>query len=153
MTELMKIREIAPIKVACIDGKGPYNEMGVLFKELYDWIKEKGISTADIPGIALEYDNPMEVGPANCRYTICVPIKGEARGNDRIKIQTLPKARAACLLHKGPYSQLSEKWQAAMQWVQENGYMIADVPREAYLNDCWGTPESELLTEIQIPVG
>ena len=153
MTELMKIKDIAPVTVACIDGKGPYNEMGPLFQELYAWIGENHLSMAGTPGIALEYDSPLEVGPANCRYTVCVPIKGAVKGNGRVKVQTLPKIKAACLLHKGPYSQLPEKWQAAMRWMQENGHMIANVPREAYLNDCWGTPENELLTEIQIPVG
>lgn len=148
----MEIKEIRPIKAACIDGKGPYNEMGPLFQELYAWIRANNVKMTGTPGIALEYDSPVEVGPANCRYTVCVPIRGIAKGSDRIKIETLPKIKAACMIHKGPYSQLPEKWQEAMRWINEKGYMIADTPREAYLNDCWETPENELLTEIQIPI-
>lgn len=148
----MEIKEIRPIKAACIDGKGPYNEMGPVFKEIDAWIKANNIKMAGVPGIALECDSPMEVGPKNCRYTVCVPVKGPVKGTDRIKIKSLPKVKAACMIHKGPYSQLPEKWQQAMRWIEEKGYKIADTPREAYLNDCWETPEHELLTEIQIPI-
>ena len=152
MAELMEIKEIGPIKAACIDGKGPYNEMGPLFVEINTWIKANNIKMTGTPGIALECGDPVEVGPENCRYTVCVPIKGTVKGNERIKIEKLPKIKAACLIHKGSYKQLPDKWQEAMRWINEKGYKIADTPREAYLNDCWGTPENELLTEIQIPI-
>lgn len=152
MAELMEIKEIGPIRAACIDGKGPYNEMGPLFVEILAWTRDNDVKMTGIPGIALEYDSPMEVGPANCRYKVCVPVKGAVKGNGRIKIETLPKIRAACMVHIGTYAQLPAKWQEAMRWLNEKGYTIADTPREAYLNDCLETPESELMTEIQIPI-
>ncbi|HTY91443.1 MAG TPA: GyrI-like domain-containing protein [Methanocella sp.] len=146
------IKEIRPIKAACLDGKGPFNEMGPLFREINGWIKDNNVQMTGIPGIALEPDDPSEVGPDNCRYRVCVPIRGDAKGSCGVMIETLPGIHAACTLHKGPYLGLPAKWQEMMRWVRENGYTIADVPREVYLNDCWGSSEYELLTEIQIPV-
>lgn len=153
MEELkVEIKKIRPIKAACIDGKGPYYEMEPVYKEIYGWIKKNKVSMAGIPGIALECDDPTVVGPANCRYRACVPIKGSPKGSGHIKVEELPEIEAACAIHKGPYSGLPGKWQEVMRWVNEHDYVIANVPREVYLNDCWGTPENELLTEIQVPI-
>jgi effector-binding domain-containing protein len=148
----VEIKKIRPTKAACIDGKGPYNEMGPLFRELYGWIGENNVRMTGIPGIALELDDPSEVGLGNCRYRVCVPILGDAEGSGRITVETLPGIEAACTLHKGSYSGLPAKWQEMMRWVHENHYTIVDTPREVYLNDCWETSESQLLTEIQVPV-
>jgi effector-binding domain-containing protein len=153
MPELkIEVKKIRPIKAACIDGKGPFNEMGPLFEQLYGWIRENDVKTTGIPGIALEPDDPSEVGPDNCRYTVCVPIKGAPKCIGGIRVETLPAIEAACTLHKGSYSGLSGKWQEIMRWVCENGYTVANIPREVYLTDCDTTPESDLLTEIQVPI-
>ncbi len=153
MAELkVEIKDIRPIKAACIDGKGAFNEMGPLFREIYGWIKDNDVRMTGIPGIALEPDDPSEVGPDNCRYRVCVPIRGEPKASGGILIETLPGIHAACTLHKVPYSGLPAKWQEMMRWVRENKYAIADTPREVYLNDCWDSPEHALLTEIQIPI-
>lgn len=148
----VEIKDIRPMKVACIDGKGPYDKMGPLFEELYGWIRDKNVRTTGIPGIALEPDDPSEVGPENCHYTVCIPIHGDHRGSGGVRIETLPAIKAACTLHKGSYSGLPGKWQEIMRWIGENHYAVAGTPREVYLNDCWGTPENELLTEIQVPI-
>jgi AraC family transcriptional regulator len=148
----MSIKHIKPIKVACIDCKGPYNEMGANFQELIAWVMKNRVETADVPGIALEMDDPFQVGPANCRYTVCIPIKGSPMASGRVKIETLPEIDAACALHKGSYSGLPQKWQEAMGWIAGNKYEVANIPREVYLNDCGQTPEGELLTELQIPI-
>lgn len=40
-----------------------------------------------------------------------------------------------------------------MEWVERNGYRLTDLPRESYIDGVWsGIPESEWLTEIQVPV-
>ena len=68
------------------------------------------ISPLSVPGIALEPDDPSEVGPQNCHYRVCIPIKSSAKGTDGVMVETLPAVEAACTVHKGSYSGLSEKW-------------------------------------------
>ena len=41
----------------------------------------------------------------------------------------------------------------AMKWVEENGYVVSEAPRESYIDGIWNKEsDEEWLTEIQIPV-
>nr|WP_294952474.1 hypothetical protein [uncultured Eubacterium sp.] len=40
-----------------------------------------------------------------------------------------------------------------LKYVEENGYTVADNPRECYIDGCWNKDnENDYLTEIQIPI-
>lgn len=67
--------------------------------------------------------------------------------------RTLPQTQAACIFHRGSYSTLSESYEAALTYIEENGYEIAGPIRESYIDGIWNQDEeSGWLTEIQIPV-
>ena len=67
--------------------------------------------------------------------------------------RTLPQTQAACIFHRGSYSTLSESYEAALTYIEENGYEIAGPIRESYIDGIWNQEdESGWLTEIQIPV-
>jgi effector-binding domain-containing protein len=56
-------------------------------------------------------------------------------------------------MHKGPYSGLSKAYAFVFKWIEENGYQIADSPRESYIDGIWNKDsEDEWLTELQIPI-
>jgi len=57
------------------------------------------------------------------------------------------------IIHKGTYAQLAKAYAYACKWIDENGYIIADNPRENYIDGIWNKEsESDWLTEIQVPV-
>lgn len=57
------------------------------------------------------------------------------------------------IMHKGPYSELSKAYAYAFKWIEENGYIAADNPRESYIDGIWNKEsEEEWLTELQIPI-
>jgi DNA gyrase inhibitor GyrI len=58
----------------------------------------------------------------------------------------------AVALHIGPYDGLKASWEAAYQWLGENGYIENGAPWEMYLDDPEVTPPHRLRTEICIPV-
>ena len=61
--------------------------------------------------------------------------------------------RAACILHRGSYNRLPYAYTAACKWIEDNGYLIADNPRESYIDGIWNKPnEDDWLTELQIPL-
>lgn len=79
----------------------------------------------------------------------------EERGveTDGIVFEDVPAATVVSVMHRGPYVDLPRAYAFAMEWVEQNGYRVADLPRESYIDGVWsGTPESEWLTEIQVPV-
>lgn len=60
---------------------------------------------------------------------------------------------AVCVRHQGPYTNISKAYAYLMQWIEDNGYLITDYPREKYIDGIWNKEnESEWLTELQIPV-
>lgn len=73
--------------------------------------------------------------------------------NERIKFRTLPATKAICIYHKGSYDYLGEAYAYIMKYAAENGYKIADFPRECYIDGIWNKENPEdWLTEIQLPV-
>jgi DNA-binding transcriptional MerR regulator len=72
---------------------------------------------------------------------------------DDIKFKKIEKATAVSVMHKGAYSGLSQAYAYAFKWIQENGYVVVDNPRENYIDGIWNKDsEDQWLTELQIPV-
>lgn len=73
--------------------------------------------------------------------------------SDGIVFEEVPAATVVSVMHKGPYADLPRAYAFAMEWVEQNGYRVAGLFRESYIDGIWsGIPESDWLTEIQVPV-
>lgn len=60
---------------------------------------------------------------------------------------------AACVLHKGDYSEFPKAYSTVIRFIEENGYEIIDNPRESYIDTVWNKDSvEEWLTEIQFPI-
>lgn len=85
------------------------------------------------------------------RYAQAVTEMGTP--NETIKFEKLNPIKAACIYHKGAYDNLRESYSYLINWVEENGYEIAEPIRERYIDGMWNkSSEEEWLTEIQIPI-
>lgn len=70
-----------------------------------------------------------------------------------IIFKKIEKATAVSVMHKGPYTGLSQAYAYAFRWIEENGYAVADNPRESYIDGIWNKDsENDWLTELQIPI-
>lgn len=70
-----------------------------------------------------------------------------------IKFKEITSTTAVSVMHKGAYKSLGNAYAFAMKWIEENGYVITDYPRESYIDGIWNKEdESEWLTELQIPI-
>ena len=84
---------------------------------------------------------------------ICESVTGAKQEIGGLYFRTLPETQAACIYHKGSYGTLSESYESVLKYIEENGYEIAGVIRESYIDGIWNQEdESGWLTEIQIPV-
>ncbi|MEG0375972.1 MAG: MerR family transcriptional regulator [Raoultibacter sp.] len=72
---------------------------------------------------------------------------------DGIYFREIPAVTVASVMHRGSYVDLPQAYAFAMDWVEKNGYRIADTARESYIDGVWNcTDEANWLTEIQIPI-
>ena len=92
-----------------------------------------------------------EFTPVNMTIEYAEAVKKAGIETDNVKFRTLPKAKAVCVMHRGSYDKLPEAYAFAMKYVKENGYTIAAVPRERYIDGCWNKEnEEDWLTEIEV---
>lgn len=85
------------------------------------------------------------------KYSQAVEKAGKETEN--IRFTEIAPVTAACIYHKGSYDGLRDAYNAVLKYVEENGYTVADNPRECYIDGCWNKDnENDYLTEIQIPI-
>ena len=85
------------------------------------------------------------------RHSEAVTAMG--KGNGSIKFHVLPQAKVLSIYHKGPYDKIGEAYAFIVKYAEQNGYAIAGIPRECYIDGIWNKDsEEDWLTEIQLPI-
>ena len=83
----------------------------------------------------------------------CEAVTEKKEDSALVKFRELPEITAACIFHKGSYSNFSESYAAILRFIEENGYKICGNIRENYIDGIWNKDrEEDWLSEIQIPV-
>ena len=96
-------------------------------------------------------DNEYKDKDINIEFCEAVDKMGKETGN--IKFKRIEGVPAVSVMHKGAYAGLGNVYAFAFKWIEENGYTIADSPRESYIDGIWNKEsEEEWLTELQVPV-
>jgi len=147
----VKLKKTEPIQAATISHIGPYGEVGKLYQEIAKWLTQKQLKITG-PPFGWFYDNPEEVPAHKLRSEVGFPFKGEAKPEGNIKIKKIPTQEVLYTMHKGPYKEVGPAYAALFKHAKEKGYSPHGCPIEIYLNDPAKVKESELLTEIQLPI-
>jgi len=147
----VKLKKTEPIQVATISHMGPYEGVGKLYEEIAKWLRQKQLKITG-PPFGWFYDNPKEVPTHKLRNEVGFPFKGEAKPEGNIIIKKIPTQEVLYTTHKGPYREVGLAYAALFQYAHEKGYIPLGCPMEIYLNDPAKVPESELLTEVQLPI-
>ena len=73
--------------------------------------------------------------------------------SDLIKFRRTDPVRVLSVYHRGAYEQLGETYAYLRKYAEDNGYTVADAPRECYIDGVWNCDSVEdWLTEIQLPI-
>ena len=125
--------------------------IGAGFGALFGYLGELGEYPSG-PPFALYYGDMEGFNPDDFEMELCAPVNRQLEGRDDIVARDVRGGLAAVTIHKGPYSGVEPAYNDLDAWIKENGYQYAGPAREVYLNDPDSVAESELLTEISIPV-
>lgn len=147
----VKLKKTEPMQVAIISHVGPYGEAGKHYVEIAKWLKQKQLKITG-PPLGWFYDNPEDVPANKLRSDVGIPFQGEAKPEGKIQIKKVPAQEVLYAMHKGPYREVGPTYAALFQYAKEKGYVPLECPIEIYLNDPAQVKESELLTEVQLPV-
>lgn len=130
-----------------------YDDLFTVAPAMGEVMKKHGVTCAT-PAYCFNIYHDGEYKETDVDVELCEAVVKAGPNSDGVSYKTIPAIpAAACIYHKGPYEQLGRSYAAIMKWIEENGYQVADLPRESYIDGIWNKSDSQdWLTEIQIPV-
>ena len=154
MACFVKTTEIS--KIAFLGRQGPYDGISQAIKDLCLWAEQKRYTLVG-PPMGIFLDDPQKVSPEALRWEVACAvaedvkelIPQEAGG---VGIKVLEPVTVATTYHKGAYDKVGETYKALFGWVFKNKYEVSGPVREIWWNDPEKTPETGLLSELQVPV-
>jgi len=127
------------------------DDIGAGYGAIFAYLGELGEPPAGMPFVLYPGDM-QEFDLEDFEMEVCVPVSRMLENRGDVKASEIPGGLAAVTLYKGPYDGVEPAYNDLDAWIKENGYKYAGPARETYMNDPSQVPESELLTEISIPV-
>jgi effector-binding domain-containing protein len=145
------MKKVEPMKIASVRGTVPtYHDIMVLGEKLLPVFKEHASSITG-PFLALYHD--MEYREKDVDIEVAVPIAEDLSLPEPVKVRDLPgEDSVASTIHRGPYDNIGEAYQALMTWCEANGYELAGPDREVYLTSPPEVSPADYVTELQQPV-
>lgn len=142
------------MRLAYLEHRGSYMDIGRRFEQLFVWASTRGLMTPQTRSFGIYYDDPSEKPEEDLRSEAAMIVDDTVTADDTIKVKTIPAMRVARIIHKGPYAELTKayNWLYA-SWLPESGEEPSNNPCfEEYLNDPRTTSPADLLTAINMPL-
>ena len=119
----INIQKLKSIKIAYIEHIGKYDEVPYdkYVPRLYEWSKENKVRPG-FKNINVCHDDPQEKNPSECKCWIGIPIKGNAKSDEEVKIKEIQEMEVATMKFKGPGSEYKNAYQKINNWMNEKGY-------------------------------
>lgn len=83
---------------------------------------------------------------------VCIPLQSPTPIPAGATLRDLPAYQVAASTHKGSYKDMEDIYHSIFSWIEANGKKQTGPIRETYLNNPKETPESDLLTEVAVPI-
>jgi AraC family transcriptional regulator len=150
----VEIKQMEPMRVACLRHVGPYDEVGETWDRLLTQMGKEGYLGGNPAMLGICHDDPETTPAEKIRYDACLTVDEGFMGLGPIGVQTVAGGSYAVMTHKGPYNRLGESYSRLMgQWLPRSGRELRDAPAfEIYLNDPQTTQPGDLLTDICAPL-
>jgi effector-binding domain-containing protein len=80
------------------------------------------------------------------------PVAKALPESGEVKFREIEAGKVVSTRYRGPYSGMEATYAEILKWIEEKGYQLTGASYEYYHNSPQDVPESELLTEIVIPI-
>ena len=129
-------KSIAPQQVLSVTHHTKVNKLDETIRTsvdgMYALLKEQKVEASASPfGIFHGAINEQENGPIE----ICLPVNGQVKGKGDVQVKQLQGGEAACVMTVGAqtdFPAILGAYDAAADWIQKNGYAMAEPPREVW---------------------
>jgi DNA-binding transcriptional MerR regulator len=132
----VNVKSIAPQQVLSVTHHIKVNKLDETIRKSVDTLqallKEQNVAASASPfGIFHGAINEQEDGPIE----ICLPVNGQVKGTGDVQVKQLQGGDAACVMTVGAqtdFPSILGAYDAAADWIQKNGYAMAEPPREVW---------------------
>ena len=150
----VSIVDLAERRCASIEHRGSYMKIDHAMALLFTELGARGALPSEPEMIGVFFDDP-DLGPEEkLRSRACMPVANFATLGAPLTETILRAGLYAKLSYTGPYAAMpaAYRWFLGV-WLPSSGYEPDDAPFfEAYLNDPRTVPQSELRTDIHLPL-
>lgn len=148
------IEKTPPMRLAAMDHRGDYNEIGKTFDPLFAWAGARGLLGPQTRSFGVYYDDPDSVPVRDLRSVAGLIVGPDFVANGDVRIVELPAMEVASLTHKGPYAELKGAYDYLYRnWLPKSGREPGALPCfEEYLNNPRTLPPTEWLTKVSMPL-
>jgi len=140
--------------VACIEHKGPYDDIPGVYHQLYAWARQARVRPAG-PAFTRFLVSPNKVNWASGHFEVCLPVARGTAGSGDVHVKDLSATDVLAIVVQCPYSQMPAHYAEFLAWLDIEGEAPAGPPREIYLvhPGADGSGDRKTFrTEIQFPV-
>jgi DNA-binding transcriptional MerR regulator len=145
----VNVKSIAPQQVLSVSHHVKVNKLDEAIRtsvdSMYAMLKEQKLEASASPfGIFHGAINEQEDGPIE----ICLPVNGKVAGKGNVQVKQLEGGEAACVLTVGAetdFPAILGAYDAAADWIQQNGYAMAEPPREVWHSGPGADPKMEIV--------
>jgi AraC family transcriptional regulator len=148
----VSVRQIPSYRVACVRHTGSYGEIRDAWERIVGWAARSGLLGRG-PLVGVAHDLPR--GNERVAYDACVGVGRDVVAEDPIEIRSTPSGLFAVTIHRGPYRDLHKVYESLLDgWLNQGTHAlrVGQPFLEFYLNSPRQVAESDLITEICIPV-
>ena len=149
-----RIEALPTTRIAFVRHNGPQNTIERTFKRFTEWCGDHGLLTANTKYIGVAHDNVVASGPNEPRYDCAITVGRDFRPEGDVEVATLEAGEYAIVTYQGPYWGVDAAYSwLEDSWLKEMGRQPRNAPSfEVYLNDAAEVPESQLLTDVHLPL-
>ncbi|AXV37270.1 MAG: AraC family transcriptional regulator [Methanobacterium sp. BRmetb2] len=147
----IKEKRIEAAKVAYIPYTGSYQKIPEHIQEVGQLVMEKELEMTGMV-YGTYFNSPEDVPEEQLQYEIGFSVNEDFQQVDKLGFKEIPEHTVIAAMHQGAYTEVGPVIHAVVDYAVKNGYDIIGPITEVYLNDPSQVPESELLTEVRIPV-
>ncbi|WP_325895358.1 AraC family transcriptional regulator [Grimontia sp. NTOU-MAR1] len=150
------IRESEAMTLIGLEHSGDYMKIGQQFEKLQGWLTTRNLIDENTRFFGVYFDDPDTVPTEELRSLACIKASNAddlplENGLKRFDIQA---GKCAVMHYKGPYANMDAAYRWLFsEWLPNSTERIGNQPAyEEYLNDVRSVPQTELLTDIYIPL-
>jgi effector-binding domain-containing protein len=151
------IKNIPEMRVISKRGRGPVPQLIIsmvqdILGQINSPSNQRGnVSIAGYP-MTIFHDPAEEIDAGDVDIEIAFPITGRISAGPGFEVKAVPEHKVVSIFHTGPYGECEGAYAKAMDYIGKNKLSVAGPFREIYMNSPEEVPESQLLTEIQVPI-